>query len=118
MKFCGILFGEERRKYTDYTIKKSPYKKDIVKQVVDAYTAEGIDVFLYFSILEWNNSNYMGKAPSTPEEKAKFNKFLEYTRNQLLELLQNYSQIKGFWFDGTWDQSWICLLYTSPSPRD
>ncbi|MDF2851852.1 MULTISPECIES: alpha-L-fucosidase [Sphingobacterium] len=94
-------------KYTDYTIKKSPYKKDIVKQVVDAYTAEGIDVFLYFSILEWNNSNYMGKAPSTPEEKAKFNKFLEYTRNQLLELLQNYPQIKGFWFDGTWDQSWI-----------
>jgi len=93
-------------KYSDYNITKTPYKKDIVKQVVDAYTAEGIDVYLYFSILEWNNPNYMGKAPQTDEEKKKFDKFLQYTRNQLLEQLKNYPQIKGFWFDGTWDASW------------
>lgn len=37
-------------KYTDYTIANTPYKKDIVKQVVDAYTAEGIDVHLYFQL--------------------------------------------------------------------
>lgn len=94
-------------KYSDYNISKSPYKKDIVKEVVDAYTAEGIDVFLYFSVMEWNNPNYMSRAPKTPEEKARFGKFLEYTRNQLLELLENYPEIKGFWFDGTWDRSWI-----------
>ncbi|MFD1770180.1 alpha-L-fucosidase [Sphingobacterium suaedae] len=93
-------------KYTDYTIAKTPYKKDIVKEVVDAYTAAGIDVYLYFSILEWNNPNYMGKAPQTDEEKKRYDLFLQYTRNQLLELLDNYPQIKGFWFDGTWDQSW------------
>lgn len=94
-------------RYSDYNITKSPYKKDIVKEVVDAYTAEGIDVFLYFSVMEWNNPNYMSRAPETPEEKARFRKFLEYTRNQLLELLENYPEIKGFWFDGTWDQSWV-----------
>lgn len=32
-------------KYSNYNITKSPYKKDIVQEVVDAYTAEGIDVF-------------------------------------------------------------------------
>ena len=94
-------------KYSDYNISKTPYKRDIVKQVVDAYTAEGIDVFLYFSVLEWNNPDYMGKAPKDETEKKKFDRFLQYTRNQLLELLDNYPQIKGFWFDGTWDQSWI-----------
>ncbi|SFT17166.1 alpha-L-fucosidase [Sphingobacterium wenxiniae] len=94
-------------KYTDYNITKSPYKKDIVKEVVDAYTAEGIDVYLYFSVLEWNNPDYFYKAPQTTEEKEKYNQFLQYTRNQLLELLDNYPQIKGFWFDGTWDQAWI-----------
>lgn len=94
-------------KYSDYNITKSPYKKDIVKEIVDAYTAEGIDVFLYFSVLEWNNPNFMNKAPQTEEEKAKFDIFLQYTRNQLLELLALYPQVKGFWFDGTWDQSWI-----------
>ena len=94
-------------KYSNYNITQSPYKKDIVKEIVDAYTAEGIDVFLYFSVLEWNNPDYMSKEPVTAEEKKKFNQFLQYTRNQLLELLNNYPTIKGFWFDGTWDQSWI-----------
>lgn len=94
-------------KTTDYNITKTPYKKDVVKEVVDAYTAEGIDVYLYFSVLEWNNPDYFYKAPQTDAEKAKYNKFLQYTRAQLLELLANYPQIKGFWFDGTWDQAWI-----------
>jgi len=93
-------------KFSNYNISKTPYKKDIVKEVVNAYTAEGIDVFLYFSVLEWNNPNYLYKSPQTKEEKENFNKFLEYTENQLLELLNNYPKIKGFWFDGTWDESW------------
>lgn len=94
-------------RYSDYNISKTPYKKDIVKQIVDAYTAEGIDVYLYFSILEWNNPNYLYATPKNDEEKKKYQKFLQYTRNQLLELLKNYPQIKGFWFDGTWDKAWI-----------
>lgn len=94
-------------KYSEYNITKTPYKKDIVKEVVDAYTTEGIDVYLYFSVLEWDNPDYLYKAPQTAEEKEKYDRFLQYTRNQLLELLENYPQIKGFWFDGTWDQAWI-----------
>lgn len=94
-------------KYSDYNISNSPYKKDIVKEVVDAYTAEGIDVYLYFSVMEWNNPNYMAKVPETEKEKKKFDKFLQYTRNQLLELITNYPEIKGLWFDGTWDRSWV-----------
>lgn len=94
-------------KHADYSISKTPYKKDIVKEVVDAYTAEGIDVFLYYSILEWNNPNYISSEPKTLEEKKRYADFLQYTKNQLLELLKNYPQIKGFWFDGTWDQSWV-----------
>ncbi len=94
-------------KYTDYNISNTPYNKDIVKEIVDAYDAEGIDVFLYFSILEWNNPDYMSGEQKTEEEKKKFARFLAYTRNQLLEQLENYPSIKGFWFDGTWDRSWV-----------
>jgi len=93
-------------RYSDYNIAASPYKKDIVREVVDAYTAEGIYVYLYFSVLEWNNPDFMYKAPETDAEKERFGRFLQYTRNQLLELLENYPQVKGFWFDGTWDASW------------
>ncbi|OOG19763.1 alpha-L-fucosidase [Sphingobacterium sp. CZ-UAM] len=106
-------------KFSSYNISGTPYKKDIVKEVVDAYTAEGIDVFLYFSVMEWSNPNYMGKKPVTEEEKAKFNKFLEYTKNQIFELLGNYSQVKGLWFDGTWDASWVSSYkYTYQLEKD
>lgn len=94
-------------KYTNYTIKNTPYKKDIVKQVVDAYDAEGIDVYLYFSIIDWNHPGYRSAEPKTPAEISAYEDFKKFTRNQLLELLKNYPSIKGFWFDGTWDQAWI-----------
>ena len=111
-------------KYTDYTIANSPYKNDIVKELVDAYTAEGIDVYLYFSIIDWSHPGYIsggnintpaGKLAfqtetssfKTKEQEEKYEDFKAFTRNQLLELLENYPQIKGFWFDGSWDVAWV-----------
>ncbi len=94
-------------KFSSYTITQSPYKKDVIKQLMDAYTAEGIDVYLYFSIIDWYNKDYRAASPKTEEEKTAYNRFLTYTRNQLFELLGNYPKMKGFWFDGTWDKAWI-----------
>ncbi len=110
-------------KYTDYTIANSPYKKDIVKEIVDAYTAEGIDVHLYFSIIDWNHPGYQGGLPfaefqknndwdnynpfRTEEDKERYQDFKEFTRNQLIELLTDYPKIKGLWFDGSWDGAWM-----------
>lgn len=94
-------------KYTDYTIANSPYKKDIVGQIVDAYTKEGIDVHLYFSIIDWNQKGYRSAVPETKEEYDLYESFKEFTRNQLIELLTDYPTIKGLWFDGSWDKAWI-----------
>lgn len=113
-------------KYSDYTIAKSPYKKDIVKEIVDAYTAEGIDVHLYFSIIDWSHPGYVsGGNINSPdvrqlykegknhnpfksdEEAQRYEDFKDFTRNQLLELLENYPKIKGLWFDGSWDVAWV-----------
>ena len=111
-------------KFTDYTIANSLYKKDIVKELVDAYTAEGIDVYLYFSIIDWSHPGYIsggnintpaGKSAfqtenssfKTKEQGERYEDFKTFTRNQLLELLENYPQIKGMWFDGSWDVAWV-----------
>lgn len=109
-------------KYTDYTIANTPYKKDIVKEIVEAYTAEGIDVHLYFSIIDWSHSGYQGGAQitnddrlnwagyepfKTKEDKERYETFKEFTRNQLIELLTNYPAIKGLWFDGSWEGAWM-----------
>lgn len=94
-------------KYTDYTIANSPYKKDIVKEIVDAYNAEGIDVHLYFSIIDWNHPGYRSAPPLTKQDKDNYGEFLTFTANQLKELLTNYPTVKGLWFDGSWDKAWI-----------
>jgi alpha-L-fucosidase len=114
-------------RYTDYSVASTPYKKDIVKELVDAYTAEGIDVYLYFSIIDWSHPGYFsggnineanvkkefqekGKDYSpfhSEEQKAGYEDFKTFTRNQLLELLDNYPAIKGLWFDGSWDVAWV-----------
>lgn len=94
-------------KYTDYTIKNTPYQKDLLKEIVDAYDKEGIDVYLYFSIIDWNQKGYRSAVPVTLEEKADYEAFKQFTRKQLLELLTDYPTTKGLWFDGTWDKAWI-----------
>ena len=68
-------------KYTDYSIKNTPYKKDIVKQVVDAYDAQGIDVYLYFSIIDWNHPGYRSAAPKTAKDSVAYEDFKKFTRN-------------------------------------
>ncbi|MCH5598299.1 alpha-L-fucosidase [Niabella ginsengisoli] len=93
-------------KYTNYTIANSPYKKDIVEEVVNAYDKEGIDVYLYFSIIDWNHPGYR-VALKTDADKKSYEQFKTFTANQLKELLHRYPKTKGFWFDGTWDQAWI-----------
>ena len=93
-------------KYTKYTVANSPYKKDIVKAVVDAYDQEGIDVILYFSVMDWNHPDWRYDI-KTKEDSIAFERFKKFTRNQLIELLTNYPTVKGLWFDGTWDKSWV-----------
>lgn len=78
-------------KYTDHSIKNSPYKKgkgDIVKEFTDACRKHGIKAGLYLSPWDRNHADY-GKA-----------EYIEYYRNQLEELLTDYGEINEIWFDG------------------
>lgn len=91
--------------YTAYTVANSPYKKDIIGQLVKAYYIEGIDVYLYFSIINWNHSGYRSVL-KTEEDRNAYEGLKTFTQNQLFELLKVYPTTKGMWFDGTWDSAW------------
>ncbi|PZP51223.1 MAG: alpha-L-fucosidase [Pseudopedobacter saltans] len=92
-------------KFSDYTITQSPYKKDIIGPLVKAYNKAGIDVYLYYSILDWHSKDWRYSL-KTSEDTVAFNRFKVFVKNQLTELLTDYPTVKGFWFDGTWDKSW------------
>ena len=91
-------------KYTKYTVANTPYRKDILGELVKACNDEGIDVHFYFSVMDWSHPDYRYDIKSKEDEVA-FGRFLDFTENQLKELATNYPSVKDFWFDGTWDAS-------------
>lgn len=91
-------------KYTKYTVANTPYKKDLLGEMVKAYNDEGIDVHFYFSFMDWSHPDYRSSIKSE-EDSIAFSRFLEFTDNQLKELATRYPTVKDFWFDGTWDSS-------------
>lgn len=90
--------------YTAYTVANTPYKKDILGELVKAYNDEGIDVHFYFSVMDWSHPDWRYDIKDADDEAA-MRRFLEFTDNQLKELATRYPTVKDFWFDGTWDAS-------------
>lgn len=91
-------------KTTKYTVANTPYKKDILGELVKAYNDEGIDVHFYYSFLDWSNPDYRSSI-KTPEDSVAFARFMKFADEQLKELATRYPTVKDFWFDGTWDSS-------------
>ena len=91
-------------RYSEYTVAQTPFKKDILGELVKAYNDEGIDVHFYFSVMDWSHPDYRYEI-SSKEDSVAFSRFLTFTDNQLKELATRYPTVKDFWFDGTWDAS-------------
>lgn len=96
-------------KLTDWDIvDRTPYGKDIIKMLAEECKKQGIKLFFYHSQLDWYQEDYYprGNTGSTAgrPEKGDWYKYLDYMDGQLTELLTNYGEIGGIWFDGHWDK--------------
>ena len=87
-----------RTKTTDYNAyEATPCKRDFVKELSDACRRGGINMGLYFSLIDWHypqaypisshNCDFI-----TPQHH-------ELTKAQVTELLTNYGPISELWFD-------------------
>lgn len=95
-------------KVSDYDIvDRTPYKKDVLKMLADACDKEGIKLYFYYSHLDWHHPDfYQGGATgqySGREKGGDFQNYLDYMNEQIRELLTDYGEIGGIWFDGVWD---------------
>lgn len=96
-------------KYSDFNIMNTPYGKDIVKQIADECHQQGIKLFFYYSLLDWRRDDYSYWTGRTGKGTGRtvhgdWNDYIAFMKNQLTELLTNYGEIGGIWFDGYWDQ--------------
>lgn len=96
-------------KLTDWDIvDRTPYGKDIIKMLAEECSKQGIRLFFYHSHLDWFQENYFprgntGQTAGRPDS-GDWYRYLDYMDGQLAELLTNYGEIGGIWFDGHWDK--------------
>jgi len=96
-------------KVSDYNIvARTPYKKDVLKALAEECRRQGIKLFFYYSQLDWHHPDYFPRGRTGLDtgrpEQGSFPRYLEYMDAQLRELLTNYGDIAGIWFDGMWDR--------------
>ncbi len=100
-------------KQSDYSIEHSPFKRDIVREFLDAFRAEGMHAGIYYSLIDWHHQDYPAfteadkpyvfgrwRRPTT-EGWARLSKFMF---EQVRELLTNYGKLDVIWFDGGWER--------------
>ena len=96
-------------KVSDWDIvDRTPYKRDVLKMLADECHRQGIKLFFYHSHLDWHHPDYFprgrtGRDAGRPDG-GQWNRYLDYMDAQLTELLTNYGEIGGIWFDGWWDR--------------
>lgn len=79
-------------KFTEHSVKNSPWREgkgDLVKEVADACREHGLKLGVYLSPADLHEPTY-----------GQSEKYNEYFRNQLRELLTGYGPICEVWFDG------------------
>lgn len=100
--------------YTDYKATNKKAGRDLVREYVDAFRAEGLKVGFYYSLIDWHHPDF----PIDPlhprrdddniDELNKgrdIRRYAEYMRNQVTELLTNYGKIDILWFDFSYPDS-------------
>ena len=67
--------------------------RDLVKEFIDACHEFGLVPFLYHTVIDWWNPDFL---------KGDFPAYFDYLEKSIRLLCTNYGPIGGFWFDGTW----------------
>ena len=106
--FC--LFDSQ---LTGYKSTNTPCSRDLVREYVEAFRAEGLKVGLYYSLLDWHHPDYpaygdrhhpMRANQAYKNRPQDFSRYIEALHGQVRELLTNYGKIDLVWFDFSYDR--------------
>jgi alpha-L-fucosidase len=94
--------------YTDYKATNTPYGKDLIKPMVEAFRAEGLHAGFYHSLLDWHHPDYPVDRCHPLFNNLEFRrtaanrdvrKYAEYLHKQVRELLTQYGPIDTLFMD-------------------
>ena len=82
-------------------VKQGP-KRDLVKAYVEACRRHGLKVGLYFSLPDWSHAAFFEGPEVNPDG---WRKFIQYTHEQVREIMSDYGKIDLLWYDNVLGQS-------------
>ncbi len=95
-------------KYTDYKVTNTPYGKDLLKPMVEAFRAEGLHVGFYHSLIDWHHPEFPVDRFHPMRENKEFReksknrdirKYAEYLHAQVRELMTEFGRIDLIFLD-------------------
>jgi alpha-L-fucosidase len=104
-------------KYTDYKITdpECPYstneKANVTLEIFNAFRNEGMWCGAYFSKPDWHCDDYWWPNFATPDRNVNYDikkyperweNYVQFTHNQIIELVSDYGKVDILWFDGGW----------------
>lgn len=101
-------------RFTDYKCTNTPAGRDLVREYVDAFRAEGLKVGFYYSLIDWHHPHFpidmLHPRRNDPDAFAQnqgrdMKIYAQYMRDQVTELLTNYGKIDILWFDFSYSQN-------------
>ncbi len=77
-------------RFTDYSIRHTPFQRDVLQELAAACHQAGLRFGIYYSPRDWHQPDY-GRGDNQ--------KYVAYLDGQLRELLSNYGSVDVLWFD-------------------
>lgn len=95
-------------KYTDYKVTNTPYGKDLLKPMVEAFRKEGLHVGFYHSLIDWHHPEFPvdhlhpmrdNKEFREKNKNRDIKKYAQYLHAQVRELLTKFGRVDYIFFD-------------------
>lgn len=95
-------------KLTDYKATNTPYGKDLLRPMVEAFRGHGLRAGFYHSLLDWHHLDYPvddlhpmrdNAAARAANPQKDFSRYAEYLHGQTRELLTEFGPVDILWYD-------------------
>ena len=99
-------------KQTDYNIMRSPFGRDVVRELAEACHRGGLAFGVYYCIADWYHpffpysGPYFGPHDTAIKPTADVERYTQHMMKQLAELVADYGPIQSVWFDSMAGAHW------------
>ena len=91
-----------------YNVANTPFKRDILGELAEACSKEGLQLNFYYSLMDWHRKDYpagvVASKVNVPGRVGDYAAYKRFMLGQIGELIDSYHP-GNIWFDGEWEHA-------------